>query len=308
MKKLSILLTLFVVFLLVLTILPLIRTTKDLSLKQGDFSGDQAYNYVFYQHQLGPRVPGSDAHRQMVSYLETTLTDMQWQVEIQPFSVNGKEFKNLIATRKGDTGWYLIAAHFDSRQFADRDPNPELHSQPVPGANDGASGTAVLLELARTLPIDLSYTVSLVFFDGEDQGGIDGQDWILGSTYYASQLDTHPDAVILLDMVGDEDQNFFYEYNSDKELRETLWSIAEDLGYGNYFEKSIKHSILDDHIPFVNLGIPAVDIIDFDYEYWHTTQDTARHVSPSSLERVGNVVYAWLMNKNIKNEGLEIND
>jgi len=298
MKKLSILLTIFVLFLLVVTILPLIGTKKDSDSNPTEFSGDQAYNQVFYQNQLGPRVPGSDAHQQLVAYLEDTLTKYNWQITIQPFSVNGKEFKNVIATRQGDSGWYIIAAHFDSRQYADRDPDPLLQTQPVPGANDGASGTAVLLELARTLPKDMSSTVSLVFFDGEDQGGIDGQDWILGSSYYASQLTTYPDAVILLDMVGDEDQKFHFEANSDKNLRQDIWDTAANLGYEEFFIPTVKHSILDDHVPFVNLGIPAVDIIDFDYEYWHTTQDTARHVSPSSLERVGNVVYTWLMYQN----------
>ncbi|MEL7644438.1 MAG: M28 family peptidase [bacterium] len=308
MKKLSILLTIFVVFLLLLTILPLVGQKNDLTQEPGEFSGDQAYNYVFYQQQLGPRVPGSEAHAKLVTYLETTLTEMQWQVTIQPFAINGSEFKNVIATRQGGDDWYIIAAHYDSREFADRDSDPELRNQPVPGANDGASGTAVLLELARTLPKDLSAAVSLVFFDGEDQGGINKQDWILGSTYYASQLDDYPNAVILLDMVGDEDQKFYYEANSNQELRQALWSVANELGYGEYFEKSPKHSILDDHVPFVNLGIPAVDIIDFDYEYWHTTNDTARYVSPSSLERVGNVVYTWLLNQNDQKEASDIHD
>lgn len=308
MKKLSILLTIFVVFLLLLTILPLISQKNDLTQEPGEFSGDQAYNYVFYQQQLGPRVPGSEAHAKLVTYLETTLTEMQWQVTIQPFTINGSEFKNVIATRQGGDDWYIIAAHYDSREFADRDSDPELRNQPVPGANDGASGTAVLLELARTLPKDLSATVSLVFFDGEDQGGINKQDWILGSTYYASQLDDYPNAVILLDMVGDEDQKFYYEANSNQELRQALWSVASDLGYGDNFEKSLKYSILDDHVPFVNLGIPAVDIIDFDYEYWHTTKDTARYVSPSSLERVGNIVYTWLLNQNDQKEASDIHD
>ena len=298
MKKLSVLLTIFVLFLLAVTVLPLMGSKKNSDPKVTKFSGDQAYNQVFYQNQLGPRVPGSDAHRQLVEYLEDTLAEYQWQVTTQPFSVSGKEFKNVIATRQGDYGWYIIAAHYDSRQYADRDPDPLLQTQPVPGANDGASGTAVLLELARTLPQDLPFTVSLVFFDGEDQGGIDNQDWILGSTYYASQLTTHPEAVILLDMVGDEDQKFYFEANSDKDLRQALWDTAASLGYEEHFIPTIKYSILDDHVPFVNLCIPAVDIIDFDYEYWHTSQDTARHVSPSSLERVGNVVFTWLLDQN----------
>ncbi len=156
-----------------------------------------------------------------------------------------------------------------------------------------------MLELARVLPDNLPFSISLVFFDAEDQGGIEGQDWIMGSTYYAESLSKHPDAFILLDMVGDENQQFFYESNSDQELRKSLWESAATLGYSEYFTPKVKYSIIDDHIPFVKLGIPSVDIIDFEYEHWHTTQDIPRFVSPSSLERVGKVVYTWLMAQNI---------
>ena len=101
MKKLSILLTIFVVFLLLLTILPLVGKKNDRTQEPGEFSGDQAYNYAFYQQQLGPRVPGSEAHSKLVTYFESTLTEMQWQVTIQPFTINESEFKNVIATRQG---------------------------------------------------------------------------------------------------------------------------------------------------------------------------------------------------------------
>jgi Zn-dependent M28 family amino/carboxypeptidase len=99
-------------------------------------------------------------------------------------------------------------------------------------------------------------------------------------------------------MVGDTEQKFYYEANSEKSLRQNLWDTAARLGYDEYFIPTVKHSILDDHIPFLDLGIPAVAIIDLEYEYWHTSQDTARNVSPSSLERVGNVVFTWLLDKN----------
>jgi Zn-dependent M28 family amino/carboxypeptidase len=259
------------------------------------FDGEKAYQHVLYQNELGPRLPGSEAHEKLIEYLNQTLSINNWQVSTQEFSLNGKLFQNVIAQRQGNEKWLIIAAHFDCRQFADRDLENSKRDQPVPGANDGASGVAVLLELARVLPVDYPYSVSLVFFDAEDQGGIDGQPWIMGSTYFANSLTTKPDAVILLDMVGDEDQEFLLERNSDKNLQESIWNTATTLGYSETFVSEAGNSILDDHVPFISLGIPAVDIIDFDYEYWHTTQDTPDHVTPASLEKVGNVVFTWLM-------------
>jgi Zn-dependent M28 family amino/carboxypeptidase len=259
------------------------------------FDGEKAYQQVLYQNELGPRIPGSEAHDKLIDYLNKTLSSYNWKVSIQEFSQNGKGFQNVIAHRHGNEKWLIIAAHYDCRQFSDRDPENSKRDQPVPGANDGASGVAVLLELARILPVDYPYSISLVFFDAEDQGGIDGQPWIMGSTYYANSFTSKPDAVILLDMVGDEDQEFLFEKNSDKNLQESIWNTAALLGYSETFVSQAGYSILDDHVPFIGLGIPAVDIIDFDYEYWHTTQDTPDHVTPTSLERVGNVVFTWLM-------------
>ncbi len=259
------------------------------------FDGEQAYQYVLYQHELGPRIPGSEAHDKLISYMNKTLSSYSWKVSTQEFTQNNNIFRNIIAQRQGSEKWLIIAAHFDSRQYADRDPENSKRNQPVPGANDGASGVAVLLELARILPVDYPYSVSLVFFDAEDQGGIDGQPWIIGSTYFANSLTAKPDAVILLDMVGDEDQEFLLERNSEKNLQESIWNTAASLGYSETFVSKTGYSILDDHVPFISLGIPAVDIIDFDYEYWHTTQDIPNHVTPASLEKVGNVIFTWLM-------------
>jgi Zn-dependent M28 family amino/carboxypeptidase len=159
---------------------------------------------------------------------------------------------------------------------------------------------AVLLELARILDLDeIDHEIWLAFFDVEDQGsgGMPGFSYIIGSTYMAQNLEVMPQAMVLVDMVGDADQQLFYEGNSDQVLRFDLWRIASELGYGDAFIPEPRHTMLDDHLPFVNLGIPAVDIIDFDYPFWHTIEDTADKASPDSLERVGRTLEEWLENR-----------
>jgi Zn-dependent M28 family amino/carboxypeptidase len=168
---------------------------------------------------------------------------------------------------------------------------------PVPGAVDGASGVAVLLELARTLDLEeIEQEIWLAFFDIEDNGsgGMPGFDWIVGSTYMAQNLAVTPRAMVLVDMVGDADQQLYYEGNSDVELQATLWHIAAELGFGEQFVPELKHTMLDDHLPFARAGIPAVDIIDFDYPYWHTEEDTVDKASSDSLMRVGRTIEVWL--------------
>jgi Zn-dependent M28 family amino/carboxypeptidase len=166
----------------------------------------------------------------------------------------------------------------------------------VPGANDGASGVAVLLELARVLPDD-TVPVWLVFFDAEDNGRIPGWDWILGSREFVRNNPLQPQAVVIVDMIGDADLNIYKERNSNPELTEEILSVAKSLGYENVFLPEYKFSMLDDHTPFLEAGIPAVDIIDFDYPYWHTVQDTPDKVSAESLQAVGETVQAWVMGR-----------
>jgi Zn-dependent M28 family amino/carboxypeptidase len=166
----------------------------------------------------------------------------------------------------------------------------------MPGANDGASGVAVLLEMARVLPPETE-DIWLVFFDAEDSGGIENWDWLLGSRAFAASLQTNPDAVIILDMIGDADLNIYQERNSDTALTESIWKTAAKLGYDDVFIPQSKYRMLDDHTPFLEKGIPAVDIIDFDYPYWHTTADTPDKVSAQSLEIVGTTMLAWLENR-----------
>ncbi|RLC98168.1 MAG: hypothetical protein DRI77_05660 [Chloroflexi bacterium] len=134
----------------------------------------------------------------------------------------------------------------------------------------------------------------MAFFDAEDNGQLDGWDWCVGSDYMAKHLEVQPAAVVVVDMIGDADQQLYLERNSDPTLQKQLWQIAATLGYTETFISAYRWAILDDHFPFTQQGIPAVDIIDFDYPYWHTTQDTADKVSPDSLERVGRVLEVWL--------------
>jgi glutaminyl-peptide cyclotransferase len=187
----------------------------------------------------------------------------------------------------------ILGAHYDTRRMADQD--PVRPTDPVPGANDGASGVAVLLELARTLDRQrVPHEVWLAFFDAEDNGRLDGWDWIIGSRYMADNLTVQPEAMILVDMIGDADQQIYLELNSDPQLSAALWATAASLGYGQHFIPAPRFTMIDDHIPFKERGIPAVDIIDFDYPHWHTTADTADKVSAASLERVGRTLEAYL--------------
>ena len=263
-----------------------------------EFSGDQAYHQVTAQMSFGPRVAGSAANRQAGDYIAAQLTKYGWQTEFQSLTYMQTPVRSIIArANRGAGPIVILGAHYDSRRRADQD---RVHpDEPVPGANDGASGVAVLLELARVLDLKKTpYEIWLAFFDAEDDGGLDGWDWIVGSSYMAKHLTVTPQAMILLDMVGDADQQFYFDTNSDAALSRQIWSVAAKLGYGSQFIPESRWAMLDDHIPFAQRGIPSVDIIDFDYgpgnSYWHTTADTIDKVSPLSLERVGRTLLAFL--------------
>jgi glutaminyl-peptide cyclotransferase len=279
----------------------LLRQILPIQIQDTTFSGEEALQHALYQCNLGPRPIGSDAHRQLQTYITRQLTRLGWNVQQQTFTYRNTQGVNLIAEPARDphpqAPIALIGAHYDTRRRADNDPNPALRSQPVPGANDGASGVAVLLELARSLDIDRSpYRVQLAFFDAEDNGRLNDWDFIIGSTYMAQNLtpETRPALVLIADMVGDADQQLYMDRNSDPQLSQQLWQLAKELGYQQAFIPQIRWSMLDDHTPFAQLGIPSVDIIDFDYPYWHTTQDTCDKLSAESLERVGRTIEAFL--------------
>ncbi|PKO01402.1 MAG: hypothetical protein CVU43_13150 [Chloroflexi bacterium HGW-Chloroflexi-5] len=260
------------------------------------FDADRAWLDVLAQLEMGPRTPGSEAHNQVVLYIQTELEKAGWKVEIQETERMGHPIRNIIAKRGSGSPWVIFGAHYDSRFFADNDPVTANQTMPVPGANDGASGVAVLLEMARTLPKNTDKQIWLVFFDAEDQGRIEGWDWILGSRAFAESLTQKPDAVIVVDMIGDADLNIYREISSDKAITDSIWQTAADLGYSDQFINQEKYNILDDHLPFLELGIPAIVIIDFDYPYWHTLADTQENIAPASLAVVGHTLLTWLDN------------
>ncbi len=161
-----------------------------------------------------------------------------------------------------------------------------------------ASGVAVLLELARHIDTEqLGREVWLVFFDAEDNGDIDGWEWMVGSRYMAQHLSIRspvkPEAMILVDMIGDADLQIYYEVTSTSELRKSIWGTAAELGYGQFIPQE-GYIVEDDHTPFLKHGIPAVVLIDGVYPYWHTTADTTDKVSPTSLHAVGRTLERWL--------------
>lgn len=228
-------------------------------------------------------------------------------VEINNFSV---PIRNIVASFGTGSPAIILGAHYDSRIYSDKDPNPENTYLPMPGANDGGSGVGVLLELARVISENYvpNQEIRLVFFDAEDNGRIPPWEtvlpatggYIVGSARYATTLNLATDPIqemILVDLVGEFDQQFPMEGYSVRyapDLTLNIWQIAHDLGYGEYFPMEERSPITDDHVPFVQLGIPAVDIIDLDYAYWDTSQDTLDKIDPNALERVGRVLQSYL--------------
>jgi len=263
------------------------------------FDSSRAYADVQTQVAFGTRIPGSQGHAQIREWMRAELESAGWMVEVQETERMGHPIYNIIAKRNAEAPQIILGAHYDTRMIADQDPDPNKRAEPVPGANDGASGVAVLLELARSLPDDTT-PVWLVFFDAEDNGHIEGWDWILGSRAFAEEIPTQPRAVVIVDMIGDADLNIYLEKNSNVAIRTEIWSTAEKLGYGKQFINEEKYSMEDDHTPFLEAGLPAVDLIDFDYPYWHTTQDTPDKVSAASLQAVGNTLWNWLVGQTTK--------
>ncbi len=210
----------------------------------------------------------------------------------------GKEVQlmNLVARFRPKAKERIVfGAHWDSRPWADRDPNPALRKRPVLGANDGASGVAVLLEIARVLQKSgTQIGVDLVLFDGEDLGTEENPNgFFRGSSRYVEWIgDNRPLFVIVLDMVGKKDLILLWEANSRKQASnvvDLVWQEARELGIKN-FRSVPGPQVYDDHVPFLNASIPAIDLIDFDFPEWHTTHDTPAVCAPQSLEAVGTVL------------------
>lgn len=262
------------------------------TLKPNKFDGNLAFSIIKDLAKLGPRIPNSQASEKAVDYVGKLLSKNGWRIDFQQFSHSNCSGTNIIASKGFGSNQILLGTHFDSRAFADA--TTENVHVGVPGVNDGLSGVSVLLELSRILPLNDNFQLSLAFFDCEDQGDINGQRWASGSTYFVMNSNTLPDTVVIIDMIGDKNLNIYKETNSSVTLSDDLWGIASTLGFQKTFINETRYSLLDDHFPFLQAGIPAALIIDFDYPYWHTTEDTIDKVHPNSLQQVGDVLFAWI--------------
>jgi hypothetical protein len=261
---------------------------------------------VVKQVEMGPRIPGTPGHDAIVRWLTTELTRMGAQVEEQAFDdtlpagpLRVRNLRARFAAATPGARRIVLAAHYDTRPWCDQDPDSTQHGHPLPGANDGGSGVAVLLEVgellaARKAPVE----VELVFFDAEDQGReTHADEYSRGARGYARRIgNDRPAGAFVFDMVGDKDLNIYPESFSSSRaanLVEMTWDGARAVKASG-FREGIGHAITDDHLPLLDAGIPTIDIIDFDYPAWHTRSDTPDQVSPASLAQVARVA-AWLV-------------
>lgn len=264
------------------------------------FDGEAALGLIEKQCSFGPRYPGSQGHKTMLTWLVGSLRSRTDAVSVQRFAVQAPtgpvELTNVIASfRPEERERVLLCAHWDTRAVAERDPDPNLRETPILGANDGASGVAVLLELARTMSERPPRRgVDLVFFDGEDGGDEGGLgEWCLGSSYYAAHLGGYaPEYAVVVDMIGDSDLGIPREANSAAaapSVVDRVWRAARAVGADSFLDRT-GPAMYDDHVPLIRAGIPAIVIIDPHYRYWHTVEDTPDKCSASSLSEVGAVL------------------
>lgn len=276
------------------------------------FDGGAAMELVRRQVAFGPRVPGTDGHERQLAWMLARLDSLAPRVVADTFphvtaAGDSLTLVNVVARFAPEASRrILFLAHWDTRPTSDEEADSAARALPVPGANDGASGTAVLLQLASIMaetppPVG----VDLLLVDGEDYGpGV--EDMLLGARRYAVALEEGGDEVlgaprpvygVLLDMVGDADPRFPVEGYSAQfanPVVRKVWRIAERLGYEESFPTRVGRNLTDDHVPLNQAGLPTVNVVDFTYgpanAYWHTQQDVPDHVSPSTLEMVGEVV------------------
>ncbi len=269
------------------------------------FSGEHALQYVAKQLEYGDRATGSVSNIQVGDWLVEELRLLGWDVVVQPFTVgDNTAARNIIAIRSttpAPSRSALIMTHYDTRLYADRDPESANHTQPTPGANAGASGVAVLLELARTLDVAATgHTVCLVFLDAEENDDLDGWGPTLGGDQLVARLDTDlprcrtPRAVVYVDLAGGKNQRIYAESRSDRSLTASIWGIAAELGYGSIFINEPTWTAEDAARLFDDRDVPATTIADFNYPYRDTLNDTLEQLSAESLARVGTTLKAWL--------------
>jgi hypothetical protein len=285
--------------------------------KPADFNADTAYYFVNEQVKFGPRVTNSSAHAKCAVWLEKTLKKYTPQVVVQSFTAKAYDgttlnCKNIIASfNPKNTNRVLLCSHWDSRPYADNDPDSSMHRTPIDGANDGASGVGILLEIARQLRISPSAIgVDLLLLDAEDYGapqdaGFTGtDDWALGSQYWSRYPHVPSYSArygILLDMVGAENAVFTMEGSTmyfAPDIAQNVWNIGASIGYSDYFSSDRTNAITDDHVYINQLRkIPTIDIIQHDqstqsgfYKNWHTINDNMAGISKPTLMAVGQTI------------------
>lgn len=294
--------------------------------KAPSFDADSAYAYVQAQADFGPRVPNTQAHRDCGDYLAGRLEAFGAKVynqyaDLTAWDGTSLKARNIIGAYKPESKKrILLCAHWDSRPYADNDPDEKNHRKHILGVNDGASGVGVLLEIARQIQKEApTVGIDIVFFDAEDygipefhQGAYKPDTWCLGSQHWARAPHV-PNYFarygILLDMVGAKGSTFYYEpysYRTARSEVKKIWKKAHELGYGNYFLKQEGSEVTDDHVYVHALGrIPCVDIINYDPTCerssfgptWHTVDDTMEHIDRNTLKAVGQTVMEVIYNE-----------
>ncbi|MBP5498136.1 MAG: M28 family peptidase [Muribaculaceae bacterium] len=276
------------------------------------FCADSAMAFVTAQCGFGPRIPASSEHGKCVQWLQDKMQSFGADVQLQKgtvtdFKGQSLEITNIMASLSPQFNErVLLLAHYDSRPWADADPDPANHSKPVMGANDGASGVSVLMELARVLSRDtLNVGVDILFVDAEDMGDNgDEMSWALGTQYWVKNLpreDYKPVHAILLDMVGATGAQFGFEFFSQQYAPGTVsavWDAASSAGFSSYFTRRAGGAITDDHVFLCKAGIPCIDIIDLRqggfFPQWHTAGDVPSVIDPATLRAVGQTLLAFL--------------
>lgn len=270
-----------------------------------EFDGTSAFRYLEAQVAFGPRIPGTKAHREAARWLDSVLRPRADTLIVQSWthvtaSGDSLPLTNFVARfNPGASKRLLFLAHWDSRPTADS-PTSTDSTKPVLGANDGASGVALLIGVADVLKrAPPTIGVDLLFDDGEDYGDFvkTPDDVLIGARYYAAHPAPGPQPLyaVLFDLVADKDLQIFQEGNSlvgAPEVVDLVWNTAKELGYAGTFVASPKHTLTDDHIELQKVGIRAIDVVDFDYPSWHTVFDTVDKTSAASLQIVGDVAVA----------------
>lgn len=273
-----------------------------------DFNGTRAFSYLKAQVDIGFRPPNSSGIEKTRVLIIEQLLKFNWTVELNNFTYMGVKSVNILAFpgNSNHSNVVLFGAHYDTRWWADDDLDVSKHHDPVMGANDGASGVAVLLEFAQIFANKSG--VALLFIDAEDQGGINGWEYGAGAYEFVNSTVLNqffPNGksdiklFLLFDMIGDWHLNIKKERFSNATINDQIWQIANELNYGTAFTNDPGYYMIDDHTAFLQAGISAVDLIDYDYydangsNLHHTTHDTLQYVSADSLSIVGKTIQYW---------------